>query len=286
MRHARAAALASSALALCSLVASAQQPQPPAGGGRGRIGGAGIGAYPVRAPGDPAAIERGRATYSANCAFCHGTDARGGDGGPSLLRSSVVLDDQNGEMIGPVVQNGRSDRGMPKFGMTNDQIADIATFLHTFRVAGYDSSRQRPDSIVVGDARAGETYFNETCGSCHSVTGDLRGLATKMADPRTLQQGWLMPGSTVGRGGPPRGPSKPPKVLVTLANGQTVEGDLERADDFVVALRTADGAHRSIRVTDGVQVQMRDPLQPHRDLLRKYSDADIHNVTAYLVTLK
>jgi len=273
------------AIAWCSAVASAQQ-QPPAQGARGRIGGAGIGAYPVRAPGDPAAIDRGRAIYSTNCAFCHGADARGGDGGPSLLRSSVVLDDQNGEQIGPVVQNGRPERGMPKFGMNGDQIADIATFLHTFRINGYDPSRKRPESIVVGDARAGEKYFNETCGSCHSVSGDLRGLGSKVADPRTLQQGWLMPGSTVGRGGPPPGPPKPPRAVITLSNGQTVEGDLERADDFVVALRLADGTRRTVRVADNVKIQIRDPLQAHRDLLRKYSDADIHNVTAYLVTLK
>jgi cytochrome c oxidase cbb3-type subunit 3 len=273
-------------VALCIGVASAQQQQPPAGGGRGRIGGAGIGAYPVRPPGDPAATERGRATYSANCAFCHGADARGGDGGPSLLRSSVVLDDQNGELIGPIVQNGRADPGMPKFGMSNDQIADLATFLHSFRINGYDPSRQRPETIVVGDARAGEKYFSETCASCHSTTGDLRGVGAKITDARALQQTWLMPGSTAGRGGPAPANARPPRASVTLANGQTVEGDLERADDFVVALRLADGSRRTIRVTDGVKVLLRDPLQSHRDLLRKYRDADIHNVTAYLVTLK
>ena len=271
-------------IALCAGVASAQQQQQPAGGGR--IGGAGIGAYPVRPPGDPAATERGRANYAANCAFCHGADARGGDGGPSLLRSSIVLDDQNGELIGPVVQNGRADRGMPKFGMTNDQIADLATFLHGFQINGYDASRQRPETIVVGDARAGEKYFSETCASCHSVTGDLRGVAARITDARMLQQTWLLPGSTAGRGGPAPAKARPPRASVTLANGQTIEGDLERADDFVVALRLADGGRRTISVGEGVKVQIRDPLQPHRDLLRKYRDADIHNVTAYLVTLK
>jgi len=269
---------------LASVTLSAQQPPAPAG--RGRIGGAGIGAYPVREPGDPAAIERGKSIYSTNCAFCHGADTRGGDGGPSLLRSSLVLDDQNGERIAPVVQNGRADQGMPKFAMTNDQIADIAAFLHTFRVNGYDASRERPPSIVVGDARAGEAFFNETCASCHSATGDLQGLAMRVPDPRTLQQGWLMPGSTVGRGGPAPVKARPPSVTVTLATGQKVEGELERIDDFVVALKTADGARRSFRIANDMKVDVKDPLQPHRDLLRKYRDADIHNVTAFLVTLK
>lgn len=273
------------AFTLVSWSVGAQQPTAP-GGGRGRIGGAGIGAYPVREPGDPMVIERGRSIYSTSCQFCHGADIRGGDGGPSLLRSSIVLDDQSGEKIGPVVQTGRPDLGMPRFALTNDQIADIAAFLHTFRVNGYDASRQRPASIVVGDARAGETFFNETCASCHSKTGDLQGLATRVPDPRTLQQGWLMPGSTVGRGGVMPAKARPPHATVTLPSGQRVEGELERVDDFVVALKTADGARRSFRLADGVTVDVKDPLQPHRDLLRKYKDADIHNVTAFLVTLQ
>src|SRR4051812_31099356 len=90
--------------------------------------------YPTRPPGDPAAIERGKALYGVNCQFCHGADTRGGDSGPSLLRSGLVLDDQKGELIGPVVRAGRP--GMPKFTLTDDQVADIAAFVHTFRAAG------------------------------------------------------------------------------------------------------------------------------------------------------
>ena len=269
---------------LSTLAAGAQQ--PPAGG-RGRIGGAGIGAYPARAPGDPAAIERGRSIYSTNCAFCHGADTRGGASGPSLLRSAVVLDDKGGELIGPVVQTGRPDRGMPKFPMSNDQIADLAAFLHSFAVNGYDTSRQRPASIVVGNAGAGAAAFTTKCASCHSATGDLQGLATRVTDPRTLQQGWLMPGSTVGRGGGPApAKSRPPTVTVTLPSGQKFDGELERVDDFVVALKTTNGTRRAFRIGDGTRVDVKDPLVAHRELLPTYSDAEIHNITAYLVTLK
>src|SRR6266478_5930970 len=97
--------------------------------------------FPARPPGDPAAIERGRALYSVNCTFCHGADTRGGDGGPSLLRAAIVLDDQRGELIAPVVKNGRADRGMPKFSFTDDRIQDIVAFIHSFTAAGYDESR-------------------------------------------------------------------------------------------------------------------------------------------------
>jgi len=272
------------ALATWSLAVSAQQ--PPAGG-RGRIGGAGIGAYPAREAGDPAVIERGRSIYSTNCAFCHGADTRGGASGPSLLRSAVVLDDKTGELIRPVVQAGRPDRGMPKFPLSNEQIADLAVFLHSFTVAGYDASRQRPATIVVGQAAAGEAVFKTKCASCHSTAGDLQGLATRIADARTLQQSWLMPGSTVGRGGGPMpARSRAPTAVVTLPSGQKLEGELERVDDFFVAIRTADGARRAFRTTDGTRVDVKDPLVAHRELLPTYTDAEIHNVTAFLVTLK
>jgi cytochrome c oxidase cbb3-type subunit III len=241
--------------------------------------------YPTRPPGDPAAIDRGKALYGVNCQFCHGADTRGGDGGPSLLRSSIVLADQSGEMIAPVVRAGRP--GMPKFNFTDAQMADIAAFLHTFRAAGYDESRVKPPSIVVGDARAGEAFFNAKCGKCHSPTGDLRGLATKISEPRLLQQTWLMPGSGGGRGAPPPVDVAPVTVTVTLPSGEQINGRLDRMDDFTVALTQADGTRRSFRTRgDTPKVEVHDPLEPHRDLLKVYSDADIHNVTAFLVTLK
>jgi len=241
--------------------------------------------YPNRPPADLAAVERGKALYGVNCQFCHGADTRGGDSGPSLLRSGVVLDDQHGELMAPIVRAGRP--GMPKFTLSDDQIADIAAFVHTFRAAGYDESRLKPPSIVVGDARAGETFFNAKCSACHSSTGDLRGIATKIAEPRLLQQTWLLPGSGAGRGAAPPVRVKPMTVTVTLPTGEKIDGRLERIDDFMVALTLLDGTRRSFRTNgDTPKVEIHDPLQPHKDLLRTYSDAEIHNVTAYLVTLK
>ena len=88
-------------------------------------------AYPQRPPGDPMSIERGKTLWGVNCTFCHGVDARGGDGGgPNLLRSSIMLDDQNGELIAPVVQKGRG--AMSAIPLSTEQIADIAAFLTVF----------------------------------------------------------------------------------------------------------------------------------------------------------
>ena len=98
-----------------------------------------------------------------------------------------------------------------------------------------------------------------------------------------MQQTWLMPGARGTR------PSKatPATVVVTLASGQRPEGQLVRIDDFIVTLMRADATQYTIRRNgQSPKVEVRDPLQPHKDLLRIYSDKDIHNVTAYLESLK
>jgi len=150
-------------------------------------------------------------------------------------------------------------------------------------VSGYDNARNRPPSVIVGDAKAGETYFKSKCGACHSASGDLKGIGSRISDGRTLQQRWLMP-TGGGRGGAQGAPAT---VTVTLASGQKAEGRLGRIDDFIVTLTEADGTSRSFRRDgDNPKVEIHDPLEPHKDMLRIYADKDIHDVTAYLVTLK
>jgi mono/diheme cytochrome c family protein len=193
----------------------------------------------------------------------------------------LVLNDKDGELIGPVVRNGRE--GMPKIDLTPAQISDVAAFIHSFKVGGYDASRMVPETIVTGDAKAGEAYFGAKCAGCHAVTGDLKGIATRIKDPKTLQQTWLVPGAGRGEGAPR---PKPWTVTVT-AGGKKTTGRLVRVDDFLVTLVDGEGARRTFtRDGDVPKVELKDPLQPHKDLLKSYSDKDIHDVTAYLVTVK
>jgi len=234
---------------------------------------------------DPAQVERGKALYGVRCTFCHGADARGGEGGPNLVRSGLVLNDTKGELIAPVLQNGRPEMGMPKFDLTPAQVADIASFLHTFKAAGRDPARNAPPNVLVGDAKAGQAYFSAKCSSCHSVTGDLKGLGSKIADPKTLQQTWLMPGA--GRGAAAVTNVPPKTVTVTVAPAQKFEGRLDRIDDFTVTLVDAGGVSRTfIRNGSTPAVEVHDPLRPHKDLLPVYTDKDIHDVTAYLASIK
>ncbi|HKV47347.1 MAG TPA: cytochrome c, partial [Candidatus Acidoferrales bacterium] len=239
----------------------------------------------------PEKIAAGKTLYEVNCSFCHGADARGGEGGPNLLHSEMVMDDQNGESITPVVQNGRPGTAMPKFNLTTDQISDIAAYIHSFRVAGYDLSRMVPTNIVVGNAQAGEAFFNGPgkCNTCHSVTGDLAGIGRKM-EPKTLQNAIVSGRAGGGRGfgaAAEENPKTTVTATVTLTNGKTVGGKLDHLDDFTVSLTDSNDNHLTYnRSTDVKSVAVHNPLQYHMDMLPKWTDDDIHNVTAYLVTLK
>lgn len=260
-----------------TLPLAAQQP----GGARRPGGGAGMDykAY------DAAMLERGKAAFAGKCGFCHGSNARGGESGPDLLRSPLVRDDEDGNQIGQVVRNGRPAAGMPKFDLSKSEIADIAAFLHEGVRAAAERGTYKLLNIVTGDAKAGEAYFNGTgqCNTCHSVTGDLKGISGKY-DPVALQGKFLMPAG--GREGQKR-TIAPVTVTVTLASGKSVEGTLERIDDFTIALTDASGDYHSFsRNGDVPKVDLHDPLKHHYDMLSKYTDTDIHNLTAYLVTLK
>jgi cytochrome c oxidase cbb3-type subunit III len=239
--------------------------------------------YPVRPPADPAVIERGHQIFSANCSFCHGSDARGGEGGPNLIRSQLVMDDHDGERIAPVVQNGRPDKGMPKFDLTTEEISSIAAFIHSMPVGGRAATTGTVDPLV-GDAKAGEAYFNGPgkCNTCHSVSGDLAGIGARYKDPRALQGAILSGEKRIGLS---EFPWK--TVTVTLHTGQTLQGRLYQIDDFLVSFVDANGDYHSYpRHGDDPKVVVQDPLQPHLDMLHTFKDDDIHNLTAYLVTLK
>lgn len=276
-------------------VLTAQGPPPAAQGGR-RAGGFVPGQQ--RPPGDPAQIARGKTLYGISCTGCHGADLRGGDiGGPNLLRSQVALSDRNGESIIPIIQGSRKDSGMPAIDMSPADAAAVATYVRSVmetigRQGMPPSVGQAAPSILVGNAGEGQAYFKAKCAGCHSPTGDLQGIATRIADPKMLQNTWVAGGGgRGGRGG--RGgaagesSARTVTVTVTLASGERTEGRLVRIDDFLVTVALADGTLRSFRRDGDVpKVEVRDPMQAHRDLLAVYTDKDMHDVTAYLVTLK
>jgi cytochrome c oxidase cbb3-type subunit III len=295
--------------------ASPQTPTPPItepggrGQGRGAGRGQGPGTFPAqqRPPGDPAIIERGRALYSVNCTSCHGVDLRGGQlNGPNLLRSQLMLNDQQGELLLPIVQGARAEKGMPPLPLQPDDVKAVAAYIHSVLASAERQGGPPPGpepilNVLVGDAAAGEAYFAAKCSSCHSTTGNLAGIATRFPDAKALQNFWVSGGRAGARGGfrgaEPPNTARAVTATITLPAGEKpagekragekLEGRVVRYDDFLITLALEDGSQRTVRREgDKPKVQIRDPLEPHRALLAVYTDKDIHDVTAYLVTVK
>jgi cytochrome c oxidase cbb3-type subunit 3 len=240
-----------------------------------------------RPPSDPAAIARGKQVFSVNCGFCHGSDARGGEGGPNLLRSPIVLNDQRGELVSAIVLNGRIDKGMPKFNLPMASISDIAAYVHSVSAGSAPTKPFDPKSILVGNAARGKKYFNGAghCASCHSVTKDLAGIGAKYG-PKELTDVIFTGGATGAFGIP--SPTAPPRTVeVTLPAGEVIHGRLLSLDDFAVVLTDADGNRRTIRRDGDIPaIQITDLMQVHFDMARRWEDRDLHDVTAYLAALK
>lgn len=235
------------------------------------------------APPDPVAAERGAPLYAANCAFCHGPKARGAEG-PNLIRSVVVLHDEGGNTIGPYLLKGNPDKGMPAFSkLTESQTYDIAQFLHMQVELAANRGTYKRLNVVTGDAKRGEAYFNGEgkCSTCHSPTGDLAKIGSKLP-PDAIQNRFLWPG-----GGGFGAPTRQRKATITLPDGKTVKGTIKRLDDFNVSLYDEAGNYFSwSREVTPVKIEINDPLKAHRELLDKYTDEIMHDLTAYLVTLK
>ena len=279
-------------------VAAPAQP-PGRGGAQGRGGGRGPNFPQQQRPvADAAVLARGKGLYDANCSACHGIDLRGGQqGGPNLLRSQILLIDKAGELVIPIVRGGRPNPTppmpvMPAFPFPDEDIKAIAEYLHS--VLGQAGRQGRPpidetvqpERVLVGDAKAGQTYFASHCASCHSVTGDLQHIAARVADPRELQNLWVSGGG--GRGGRGGGnPARPVTAIVTPESGAPVQGRLARIDEFIVSVIQEDGTRRTFARNGATpKVEIRDPADAHRKLVPTLDDRDMHNVTAYLWTVK
>jgi cytochrome c oxidase cbb3-type subunit III len=225
-----------------------------------------------------AAATAGGTLFQQNCAFCHGRDAGGGETGPDLTRSKLVSSDVGGDKIGDVVLHGRPDKGMPAFQFSSEQITNLAAFIHAQQAKAMAQSGKRKgvdvSDLQTGNVEAGKAYFNGAggCSTCHSPTGDLAGIASKY-EGLQLEERMLYPKDVKN------------KVTVTLSSGETVSGTLEYLDEFTVGLRDATGKYQSWRVSD-VKVKVDSPVDAHVALFPKYTDDDIHNLMAYIQTLR
>ncbi|HKB11014.1 MAG TPA: c-type cytochrome [Vicinamibacterales bacterium] len=232
---------------------------------------------PPSAP-PPAQVQRGQTVFAAQCGFCHGRDAMGGETGPDLTRSPLVRDDVAGDKIGPVVRDGRVDKGMPAVRLSNADLAAAVAYIKSQIVKAQSPGARRSVDVAdleTGNAEAGRQYFNGAgrCASCHSPTGDLAGIASKRKGLELLQR-MLYPSN--GKGA---------TVAVTLPSGETIAGSLAYRDEFTIALTDTAGRYRSWPARQ-VTFTVNNPLDAHADQLGTYSDEEMHDVLAYLRTLR
>ncbi|MGI4853393.1 MAG: c-type cytochrome [Janthinobacterium lividum] len=284
-----AAVIASCTLSLtaASLITSAlaQAPPPSAAPQSGRPQGArpvstvgSQGYKPVHADFTKAQIEAGNSLFLQNCAFCHGKDAGGGESGPDLTRSKLVSSDKNGEAIGAVLRNGRQEKGMPRFALPDTEIMALVAYVHSQQdlLMSQTGTRKGVDEsdLQTGNAQAGKQYFDGVggCAKCHSATGDLAGVATRFSGLK-LEQQMLYPADVKS------------KVAVKTATGQSFNGVLEYQDEFTIGMRDSFGQYHSWPTT-AITYKVDDPAEAHVVALSKYTDNDIHNVLAYVQTLK
>ncbi|MCU1295547.1 MAG: hypothetical protein JWP08_4397, partial [Bryobacterales bacterium] len=268
---------------------------PKAAGGNvtsgGRRGGGGGGGFTVGPDDkqivDVTAVGRGRKIYAAECVTCHGPAARGTEHGADLVRSVTVLHDRYGSTLSPFLHKGHPmQSGGQSASLSAAQIQDLSHFLHQQL---NDTLRSGPYSkvlnVLTGDPKAGAAYFNGegNCASCHSPSGDLARIASKYDAP-TLQQRFLFPQTPSF--GPGSNPPKPVTVTVTTADGKSVSGVLDRIDDFDVSLHDSEGEYHSWKRTPDLKIEKHDPYAGHIELLDKYTDKNVHDVVAYLESLK
>jgi cytochrome c oxidase cbb3-type subunit 3 len=231
-------------------------------------------------------VRDGQVRFGAQCGFCHGKDAAGGESGPDLTRSELVAKDVRGDKLGPVIRNGRPSTGMPAFNnVSADDLNLLVAFIHNQmdKAAELGGGRRsvEPADLATGNANAGREYFNGKgkCSSCHSATGDLAGIATRLEGLNLIRR-MLYPGG--GFGNPSKTPSK---ATLVLSSGQTLTATVAAEDQFTVTVLDPSGARQTYQKS-AVKAKVEDPLSGHFDLLGKYTDADMHNVYAYLETLK
>lgn len=225
-----------------------------------------------------AQVTTGQALFQQRCAFCHGRDAAGGETGPDLTSSKLVAEDSAGNKIGVVVRNGRPEKGMPPFNVSDQEIAALAAFIHDQKkkADSQQGGRRGVDvaDLQTGNVEAGKKYFNGPggCASCHSPTGDLAGVASRFQGLK-LEERFLYPEGAQA------------KLTVTLPSGQKFTGKLMYRDEFTVGLRDEQGWYRSWPAKQ-VKFTVDNPAEAHVELLGKYTDDDIHNLMAYIQTLR
>jgi cytochrome c oxidase cbb3-type subunit 3 len=225
-------------------------------------------------------VESGRKHFATDCGFCHGRDATGGSKGADLTRSELVARDVGGNLIGEAVRRGNADKGMPAFAsLGKDELNALVAYIHSQKLLVESANGGRrsvePEDLAAGSVEAGQRYFQANCQRCHSAVGDLAGIGSRLKGLPLLRR---MLNPQFQR-------RSPAMLTVTTPDGRRFAGALQHRDEFTVAMRDDLGVYRSWSIRT-VTYAVDDPLQAHVDQLARYTDEDMHDVLAYLQSLR
>lgn len=228
----------------------------------------GLGAIP-----DEAAAARGAPLFEQNCAVCHGKAARGAMG-PSLITSDRVLQDEHGEQLVPFLKAGSPGKGMPAFATMSDrQLKDISEFLHLQVENVANRGTYKVLNILVGNAAKGKAYVAAHCMACHTAD-TFAHIASRFRTPEQLQRYWIWP-------------AREGEITANVKTAdETISGRVTQISDFRITLVDKSGETHTLGRVPGVEVQISDQLAAHQAMVMTLANDDMHNVTAYLETLK
>ena len=194
------------------------------------------------------------------------------------MDSDLVTSDVRGNKIGVVVRNGRPENGMPAFKLSPQEIYRAGRFpscpeeksdRSPADAAGWRSAIFKP---AMSRRANNISMVREPARPAILPTGDLAGVARRYRGLE-LEKRMLYPNDA------------PATVTVTLPSGQTVSGKLSYQDEFTIGLTDDAGWYQSWP-TSQVKYTINAPAEAHVELLGKYTDDDVHNLMAYLQTLR
>lgn len=224
----------------------------------------------------PDVIDEGMAAYRANCAYCHGMDARGARG-PNL--TGVFAAGATEEGLFRLVRRGIPGTEMPPANVFLQEPDTWKTLMYLRTL-----SAPPPSGPPRGDAGNGERIFQARCALCHRVNGrggvlgpDLSRIGVARTRDTLVRQ---IRGAVedIREGYEP--------VTVTTGEGRSIRGARKNEDLFSVQIMDS-----SERLQGFVKSDVKTVTREKRSLMPAYTtqqlgESELDDLLRYLGTLR
>ena len=221
---------------------------------------------------------QGAQIFSSQCAYCHGSDGRGGRA-PAIATLPMVVALSNQDLIG-IVHKGEADQGMPAFPDLGDEgTAAVVRYLRTLQGVNSDG----PPAKLAGNADGGRKVFfgQGQCSTCHMILGKGGFIAaelTSYARNRTADEVMqaivnpdvnLAPASRV--------------VHVRTKDGKSLSGVVRSEDNLNMTLQTEDGRYHFLSRSNLAAMNYTDHSLMPLDYGTRLTNGELDDLVAFLV---